>query len=262
MQHVIPAGAGTRAHAGAGTRLRDIQIPAATSTTTLEALLPTRPSYEQSIAPHYGPTMPVVCRADTCQPFNAAVAPRPYGNVDGAAYTLAGHCSIDASEISITSTALQPGQYHRTAVVSATWVLATPAQHGNVGAFHRVVVDTGAPGSTWNVAVRFKSTNDDVGDGTAALMRPHWVLLCKPGYNGVVVDPSDTLDESRGLVKFGSIESASGRLHFAESEGRESVPPFRPTTPAIFTGIGAGFYPVVVHTDPNGKVDRITVTFF
>lgn len=152
------------------------------------------------------------------------------------------------------------GQYHKDVGGSWKHFLASGDAPGNVGGFHGCCVDTLQPGSEWMLVV--KLSDFGMALGRDAGLRAEFAALVRTDVEAVIASVGPH-DECRSLFCVDQVTLPTGRVALVDPaelavEGSGAEVADGLVAP---TGLGAGYYPVVLSTDSSGKICRITAVF-
>ena len=185
-------------------------------------------------------------------------------------------CSSDAGKICFIPVPeflnCQPGQYHK--AVGEGWqhfghISRAP---GNIGGFHSCCIDTGQPGSSWTLVARLADFGLVLGRDSG--VRVEFAALVRNGAESLVASVG-THDECRSLFLVDEIRLDTGKLLLADPADAADFNDARPASsdstdtgpcdgldgPAVPSGIGAGYYPVILSQDALQRVCRVSVVF-
>lgn len=184
-------------------------------------------------------------------------------------------CSSDSGKVCFlpVSDALAelvlPGQYHK--AVGEDWrcydALGRP---GNVGGFHGCCVDTGQPGSDWTLVARLADFGWVL--DRAAGIRVEFAALVRNDSENLVASLG-AHDECRALFRVADVRLPTGKLLLLDPadvnefggwrlpDRNASLDLLVEDGPAVPTGLGAGYYPVVLSSDSSQSVCRISMAF-
>ncbi|CAJ1339757.1 unnamed protein product [Effrenium voratum] len=185
-------------------------------------------------------------------------------------------CSSDAGKICFVpvSAAMKcaPGQYHKR--VGEDWNHYRDASApGNLGGFHCCCVDTEQPGSNWTLVARLADfglvLNRDAG------VRVEFAALVRNDSDSLVASLG-AHDECRALFRVDELTLPTGKLlladpvdiadfampsHTAASYEDRGSDDGIDDGPAVPSGLGAGYYPVVLSRDSSRRICRVTLCF-
>lgn len=161
--------------------------------------------------------------------------------------------------------AAPPGQYHK--AVGEEWRCYEPGSApGNAGGFHCCCVDTAQPGASWSLVA--KLADFGLALGRDAGLRVEFAALVRNDCDAIVASMGPH-DECRSLFFVDQVELHDGRLSLvdpaepwpepqaaAEAEDAAEDGGF-----CVPSGMGAGYYPVLLSRDANEQICRVTVVF-
>ncbi|CAE7905676.1 STR6, partial [Symbiodinium necroappetens] len=193
-------------------------------------------------------------------------------------------CSSDAGKICFIPVPeglqCRPGQYHK--AVGEGWQHFSHISRapGNVGGFHSCCIDTAQPGSSWTLVARLADFGLVL--GRDAGVRVEFAALVRDGAESLVASVG-AHDECRSLFLVDKVQLDTGKLLLADpadaadfDDGRtnSAVPASSDAQdslgsepydgldgPAVPSGLGAGYYPVILSQDSLQRICRVTVVF-
>lgn len=154
----------------------------------------------------------------------------------------------------------EPGQYHQK--VGEKWI-NWPANKiadapRNTGGFHCCCIDTGQPNTRWDLVAKLSDFGLVLGRSTG--LRVEFAALIRSDAEALVASLGDH-DECRGLVVVErNMLLPQGTVLIADS-AEISGEPCSQGASDVATGMGAGYYPVLVSHDDQRRVCRITTVF-
>lgn len=157
------------------------------------------------------------------------------------------------------------GQYHKD--VGKDWQLYEGKAPGNVGGFHSCCIDTGQPGSDWTLVARLADFGC-VLDRTAGV-RVEFAALVRNDSASLVASLGGH-DECRALFRVADVHLPTGRVimsdpadlqDFATSTSSKEPDEAVEDGPCVPSGLGAGYYPVVLSRDSSQQICRISLVF-
>ena len=163
-----------------------------------------------------------------------------------------------------------PGQYHK--AVGEDWRFYSDgvASPGNVGGFHGCCVDTGQPGSTWTLVARLADFGLVL--DRAAGVRVEFAALVRNDSENLVASLG-AHDECRALFRIADVSLPTGKLLLIDPADVDQFsvclpcggdPPDEPVIedgPCVPTGLGAGYYPILISRDSSHRICRISLVF-
>eukprot|EP00434_Breviolum_minutum_P033860 symbB.v1.2.029959.t1/scaffold3328.1/size58959/4 len=173
-------------------------------------------------------------------------------------------CFLAVSHDMVQKTA-SSGQYHKD--VGKDWQLYEAKAPGNVGGFHSCCVDTGQPGSDWTLVARLADFGC-VLDRTAGV-RVEFAALVRNDSASLVASLGGH-DECRALFRVADVHLPTGRVimsdpadlqDFATSTSSKEPDEAIEDGPCVPSGLGAGYYPVVLSRDSSQQICRISLVF-
>lgn len=175
-----------------------------------------------------------------------------------------GKVCVAAVDPSSSSTApVEGGQYHKE--VGDDWrrfAAADAHAPGNVGGFHCCCVDTAQPDSSWSLVAKLADFGLALGRDAGA--RVEFTALVRNDCEAILAS-FGSHDECRSLFLVEEVRLKSGRVLLvdpAEVRGSNATASdVEGDGPAVASGLGAGYYPVVLSRDESNLVCRITVVF-
>lgn len=166
-------------------------------------------------------------------------------------------CSSDSGKICFVPVSLESGQYHKP--VGEGWRLGSP---GNVGGFHGCCIDTGQVGSDWTLVARVADFGLVL--DRAAGLRVEFAALVRDDCESLVASLGSH-DECRALFRVAKMSLPSGRVLLLDpADLHQLLPPSSDSVedgPAVPSGLGAGYYPVVLSRDAAQQICRISLVF-
>ena len=171
-------------------------------------------------------------------------------------------CFLPVSE-SMSSSKSLVGQYHK--AVGEEWQCYGPTTSpGNVGGFHSCCIDTQQPGSRWTLAARLADFGS-VLDRSAGV-RVEFAVLVRNDSESLVASLG-AHDECRALFQVSELSLPTGKVLLSDPADLHFFAPKLDDDdcvedgPAVPSGLGAGFYPVILSRDVAGKICRISLVF-
>lgn len=161
---------------------------------------------------------------------------------------------------------LATGQYYKEAD-APSWAHFEGGENpapGNDGGFHCCCVDTGRqdPGSEeWTLVAKLSDFGMVL--GREAGLRVEFAALVRSDSEALIVSMGPH-DECRSLFLVDKVAMPAGRVVLADPAELSSLGDGDSSPldgPAVPSGVGAGYYPVVVSRGDSGGVCRITVVF-
>lgn len=181
----------------------------------------------------------------------------------------------ECSSMSSRSSFPGAGQYHK--AVGDEWRCHAPlTSPGNVGGFHSCCVDTLQPGSQWILVARLADFGS-VLDRSAGV-RVEFAALVRSDSESLVASLGQH-DECRALFRVANVTLPTGKVVLSDpADAHYFAGPTAATShsssadlpssedcvedgPCVPSGLGAGFYPVILSRDPAQKICRISVVF-
>eukprot|EP00929_Paragymnodinium_shiwhaense_P014721 TRINITY_DN122678_c0_g1_i1.p1 TRINITY_DN122678_c0_g1~~TRINITY_DN122678_c0_g1_i1.p1 ORF type:complete len:371 (+),score=64.53 TRINITY_DN122678_c0_g1_i1:105-1217(+) len=155
----------------------------------------------------------------------------------------------------------QAGQYHKADI---SWQCFTDASEapGNAGGVHGCCIDTQLPNSQWTLVA--KLADFGLALGRDAGVRVEFAALVRNDCDALIASMG-VHDECRSLFMVEQIELPSGRVLIVDPAELNTAAVgstgFQADGPAVPSGLGAGYFPVIVSRDESQRCCRITVVF-
>lgn len=191
-------------------------------------------------------------------------------------------CFAPVSGPGSATQASEPGQYYRK--VDGIWqrCVALADTPGNVGGFHCCCIDTLQPGTDWALVAKLSDFGIVLGRDSG--LRVEFAALVRNDCEGLVAS-GGLHDECRSLFLVDQVTLPSGRVVIADAAELLELGSQSPLTngdrmatsdqrcvvftgaegdldgPVAPTGVGAGYYPVLVSRDADKRICRITVCY-
>jgi hypothetical protein len=180
------------------------------------------------------------------------------------------YVSTDVNTIRIEETDLSPGQYYkphhgdgRGPHNKNKWLHFSDgrAAPGNVGGYHKAVVDTHQPGSTWTLSARVIGAN--VGPYELG-PQPVFAAVARVDYAGFKSDPSSpNKDQCRNHLKIADLPPlVTGKFLFQDNNNLKENRVNSDREAFIAKAPTDGYFPIQLHRDKDGKIDLIYIPFF